>query len=301
MTDRPIPVPDEAIRAPMTDGVELAVRRYSHPTGPRLVISHGNGFAVNGYRVFWEPLLADYDVVLFDMRNHGQSGVSGADGHNYRQMSRDIESVRSFVAETWGTRRTAGIFHSMSSRAAMKQAVDGESRWDALVLFDPPSVPPRGHDLYEKMRRFEMRLIEYALNRQDRFESVDALVEAYRVAPGSKTWLPEAMEDMARAVLRPVQGEFALICQRELEATSYLAALTLDLWPTAKEMDVPAVLICADPEIEKGSPTAVPNRALCREGGIDYRAVPKTGHLLQIERPEECRAAMLDFLVDQGF
>ena len=43
-------------------------------------------------------------------------------------------------------------------------------------------------------------------------------------------------------------------------------------------------------------PTAAANRALAREGGYDYEAVPETGHLLQIERPDACRDAMLPFL-----
>jgi len=39
---------------------------------------------------------------------------------------------------------------------------------------------------------------------------------------------------------------------------------------------------------------------LAREGKYEYEFVPETGHLLQIERPEECRAAMLSFLAAQG-
>lgn len=301
MSEGSIPAPDEAVRVAMSDGVELAVSRYAHPSGPRLVISHGNGFAIHGYRVFWEPLLADFDVVLFDMRNHGQSDTNGADGHNYQQMARDIKTVRDAVEEKWGRRPTAGVFHSMSSRAAMKQAVEGDFIWDALVLFDPPNVPLKGHPLYEKMRRFETRLVEYALNREDRFESIEAMVESYRAAPGSRTWLPQAMEDMAKAVLRPGSDGFELLCRRELEASIYLAALTLELWPTAEQIGGPVTMICADPEMEKGSPTAVPNMALCTEGGYDYRSVPGTGHLLQIERPDACREAMLGFLSSRGF
>jgi pimeloyl-ACP methyl ester carboxylesterase len=302
MTHPSIPAPTEALRLPMSDGVALSVRRHARPGADRLVITHGNGFAVDGYRAFWEPLLADYEVVVFDMRNHGQSDANGADGHNYLQMSRDLASVRDFVAAEWGARRTAGVFHSMSSRAGMKQAVEGGFGWDAMILFDPPNVPLRGHALYDKMHRFETRLVEYALNRPDRFASVEAMVEGYAAAPGSRTWLPGSMVDMANAVLRPApEGGFALVCQRELEASIYLAALTLNLWPTAAQIGGPTCMICADPEMEKGSPTAIPNRTLCAEGAIAYRSIAGTGHLLQIERPDACREAMRDFLVTQGF
>ena len=65
----------------MDDGVEIVIRHHPKPGADRLYISHGNGFAVDGYRVFWEPLLADFDVVLFDMRNHGRNDATGADAH----------------------------------------------------------------------------------------------------------------------------------------------------------------------------------------------------------------------------
>src|SRR5690554_93028 len=71
--------PIDRFAARMTDGAELQVRRYGNGTGPRLVISHGNGFAVDGYRVFWQPLYDDYDVVVFDIRNHGLNEPTGAD------------------------------------------------------------------------------------------------------------------------------------------------------------------------------------------------------------------------------
>lgn len=289
--------PTDVAEAVMSDGVQLKLRRYAHETGPRLVITHGNGFAVDGYRVFWEPLLETFDVVVFDMRNHGQNTPSGADGHHYKQLSCDVASVRAAVTSHWGTRPTAGVFHSMSSRSAMKQAVEGDWIWDALVLFDPPNVPPEGHPLHKLMRRFEGKLIDYSLNRQNHFDSVVELVESFRTAPGSKSWLPQAMEDMAHAVLRPDGGEgYGLSCRRELEAAIYLAALSLDLWPSAKEIGGPFTMICGDPERERPAPTSLANKALAEEGGYHYQAIAETGHLLQIERPEACREAMISFL-----
>lgn len=102
-------------------------------------------------------------------------------------------------------------------------------------------------------------------------------------------------------MLRPRKGGFELSCRRELEASIYLAALTLDLWPMADDIGGPVTMICADPEMEGPSPTAVPNMALCAEGGYDYRSIPGTGHMLQLERPDASREAMLSFLAAQGF
>ena len=166
-------MPSERFTITLDDGAETVIRHHPRPGTTRLYISHGNGFAVDGYRVFWEPLLADFDVVLFDMRNHGESPSTGADGHHYQQMARDLTTVHARVEDRLGKSTAVGVFHSMSSRAAMKNAVDFGSPYDALVLYDPPSVPPRDHALYEAMRTFELKLVSWAAERPERFGSPD--------------------------------------------------------------------------------------------------------------------------------
>lgn len=293
--------PRSVFKLTMEDGAGIDVRRGGNPDGVRLFMSSGNGFAVDGYRVFWEPLLPQFDLILFDMRNHGRNEPCGADGHHYKQLARDLGSVFHGVDERLGHKRSVGVFHSMSARAAMKHAVQMEWVWDALVLFDPPNVPPRDHALYEAMKAFEIRLVEWALERPDSFASVDELQQIFATNRAQSRWVPQSRGDMAKAVLRPDgAGKFMLTCRRELEASIYLAALTLDLWPPASAYGGPVKLIGADPGAKGGPPTGAANQALAREGKYEYEFVPETGHLLQIERPEECRAAMLSFLGAHG-
>ena len=44
------------------------------------------------------------------------------------------------------------------------------------------------------------------------------------------------------------------------------------------------------------APSAFTCRALHEELGLSYTAVPDTTHFLQIERPEQCRRALYEFL-----
>jgi pimeloyl-ACP methyl ester carboxylesterase len=292
-----MPQPEQPFTLTMDDGARIECRRAGNPAGVRLAITHGNGFAVDGYRVFWEPLLTDFDLVLFDMRNHGRNIPTGADGHNYLQLARDVGSIRRGIDEVLGQKKTVGIFHSMSSRAAMKHAVQMGWVWDALILFDPPNVPPRGHEFYEPMRVFETKLVDFALNRPDTFDHPDDLQKIFDEGRGQSRWIPQARADMARAVLRPDgEGRYTLSCRRELEASIYLAALTLDLWPPASAYGGPVKMIGADPQWRGAPPTGVANQALAKEGGYEYESIPETGHLLQIENPQACREAMLSFL-----
>jgi pimeloyl-ACP methyl ester carboxylesterase len=59
-------------------------------------------------------------------------------------------------------------------------------------------------------------------------------------------------------------------------------------------------MIAADPDAPGAPAPAFANRALAREGGYAYEAIAGTGHLLQIQKPEECRGAMLAFLDSLG-
>jgi pimeloyl-ACP methyl ester carboxylesterase len=316
----------------MGDGAIIRVRRYARPSAMRLFVSNGNGFAVDGYYPFWGPLLDRFEVIAFDFRNHGQNPVaaSGRDGHTYAQMALDLEGVVRAVGARFGRRRSVGVFHSMSARTAMKHAVEIGFPWVALILFDPPNVPPPGHHCYEAMDVFERRLADWAMRRQDRFTDPAELARQYADTRAHSTWVAGAHALMAGAALRPCSERddtdsrgaprlrrgapsagglggppeppiyWTLACPRELEASIYLQAMTLNLWPPPDAYGGPVKLIAADPDAKGAPASAFANRALAEDFGYVYEAIPGTGHLLQIQKPEECRSAMLGFLDDLG-
>ena len=137
-----VPVPSESFDVDLEDGAQISVRRHGNRDGVRLTVTHGNGFAADAYLPFWQLLTPTYDVLVFDFRNHGQNSPAEPANHTYAQLSRDLERVRDAIDSRLGRKTTVGIFHSMSGRAAMKHAIEVGWRWDALMLFDPPNVPP---------------------------------------------------------------------------------------------------------------------------------------------------------------
>ena len=44
-----LPEPLATCTIDATDGIRISVRRHGNPDGPRLVVSHGNGLAVDAY------------------------------------------------------------------------------------------------------------------------------------------------------------------------------------------------------------------------------------------------------------
>jgi len=285
----------------LEDGAKIRMRRHGNPDGVRLLLSHGNGFAADAYYPYWQHFLQRFDLLVFDFRNHGQNMPVVPSHHTYEQLNRDLDRVLQDVEYRLGGRPTAGLFHSMSARTAMKHAIENGWRWDALILFDPPNVPPPGHPAYATMAASEKRLIEWARQRRRYFAAVEELAGEYRQSRATVRWVEGAHELMARSVLhKRADGEgYELVCDPDNEAAIYAQAMTLNLWPNARQFGGPVKLIGCDPSM-KGAATGLANQALGQEGGFDYSFVKGTGHLLQIEKPQECVRLTLEFLARCG-
>jgi len=293
-----VPAPLESFEVELEDAARVKLRRHGNRNGARVMLSHGNGFAVDAYLPFWHQLTPKYDVLVLDFRNHGQNIPVEPANHNYAQLARDLDRVLDAVNNRLGNKPTAGIFHSMSARAAMKHALELGWRWAGLVLFDPPNVPLVGHPHYAAMQTFESKLRQWALGRRRRFGTVQELADDYRGSRAAAGWVKGAHELMAESVLRrsPEGDGYVLVCAPENEAAIYAEAMTLNLWPHAAELGGPVKLIGADPHLKGGPATAQTNQALACEQGYDYDFVTGTGHLLQIEKPVECVRLVEAFL-----
>jgi pimeloyl-ACP methyl ester carboxylesterase len=295
------PAPDAVVEIAAGDGAVIRVRRHGNPRGSRLIVNHGNGFAIDGYAGFWGGFLADFEIVAFDARNHGWNDLAEPPHHDYAHLAHDLEAVRAAASAEFGAKPTAGVFHSMSAQAAMLAAGEFGWRFDALVLFDPPNMPPHG-PAREPMLAYLRALIAWAKTRCDRFADPAELAHDYAATRAGRNWAVGSHQAVAEAVLRPVaEGGWRLRCPRELEASIYRQGVTLDLWPPAGDFPGPIKLIGADPRRPRPDPTALSNQALAAEGGYDYLAMPGSGHLMQLEYPAACADAVREFFGGMGF
>ena len=79
----------------LDDGATILVRRHGRADGARLLFSHGNGFAADAYFPYWQHLLANFDLIVFDFRNHGQNVPVLPPNQNYEQLTRDLVRAQS--------------------------------------------------------------------------------------------------------------------------------------------------------------------------------------------------------------
>lgn len=297
-----VPEPAEQHLVSMSDGAQISLRRHGNPDGPRLALSHGNGLAIDAYLPTWSLLLDRYDVILFDLRNHGRNPLHTAEGHTWERITRDMPEILGGIARAFGERPVTGVFHSLSSVASIRHVLDGGTGWSSLILVDPPFYPRPGHDLIALQEDHLERMTRLARRRPESYGSVSEFAEQLAGRPQFSRWCDGMHELFAATTLRldKAAGRWVLRCPRDYEAHIFETNRDAALWPhMAEGMPVPVSIIGADPDLDdRDSPSQV-CRALALELGLPYEAVPGTTHLLQMEEPRAFVAALERLLRSQ--
>lgn len=300
-----LPEPIETFDLTMDDGAVIRLRRHGNPDGPRIMMSHGNGLAIDAYYPFWRHFLDGYELVLHDLRNHGRNPFHGPDHHTYPRFVDDLRAIIEAVPARWGAKPTAGLHHSAASLTSLYQVLQDGFGWDALVLFDPAIVPPEGHPLREQAIEFEFFMVEWAKQRPYLFESPEELAAQFLAARGLSGWIEGAHELMARSTVRETDdGRWTLTCPRELESRIYRENADQAVWNELHRLSAWSdrlLIVSGDREARGAKSPAKVCPLVAEEHGLQQTSVPGTGHFMQIEAPDACCRVSLDFLDRAGF
>ena len=263
-------------------------------------MGHGNGLAVDLYYPFWSRFLDDFDVVVYDMRNHGWNEVGPRSEHNVPNLIRDQEQVVEAVSSRYGETPTIGVFHSLSALTALLSSALGSGRTGDLaawILYDPPLYKPRlGEAEFDKSAD---RSAEIARRRTDRFGKAADFQELVHHLLLTRA-VPGAAELMAKTVLRAsADGESVeLRCPREYEAQIFAYARTYAFLVDLGDLPCPTKVVGSDPMMTFAY---MPTFNLSHINTVDYDFIPESTHFLQIEHPAECAKLMRGFLEGHGF
>ncbi|MDE0156713.1 MAG: alpha/beta hydrolase [Gammaproteobacteria bacterium] len=296
-----IPEPASVCEVRPDGDTVINLRRYGNPAGPRLVLSHGNGLAIDLYFPFWSLLMDDYDLVIYDLRNHGRNNAGAIENHNVPAFMRDHNCILAAIDEQYGEEPKIGVFHSASSLITLMSssilAIPAltleSSAFSALVLFDPPLCKPGASQ--EKFDEAAEKMAAMTRRRSNRFKSREQYVELLEFMPPFRNVVPGVGELVAATTLREAaDGDgYELCCPPEYEARiidyirSYSPLVDLD------ELHCPTKVIGADPTLPY---SYLPTIDLSDILSVDYDFLPDTTHLMQLEQPEECVATMRGFI-----
>ena len=289
-----IPAPLSTFDVRLDADTLTTVRQHGNPSGPRVVLSHGSGLAVDLYYPFWSLLAGDFDLMVYDLRNHGWNSVGAQRDHNIPTLIHDHDIILESIDREYGSKPTVGIFHSLTTLITL---LSFSRLYSALVLFDPPLTRPGAsqielHDAAERAAALIRR-------RGQRFKKREDFVEVLGIFPTFKRAAPGVHELMARTTLRQSAGSegYELRCPREYEAQlmdygrSFFPLLDLEL------VACPTKIIGADPTLPHAYLPALDQQLA---SAMDYDFIPEATHFLQLEKPAECVAVAREFLERHG-
>ena len=290
-----VPAPRRTVELRLQDGATVVLRRHGNPAGPRLLMSHGNGFAVDMYYPLWSRFLRDFDVVLFDLRNHGWNPVGHIGGHNVPQFAADIDAIGHEVERRFGGKPTVGVYHSVSALSICLSESRGEG-YDGLFLLDPPVCKPGR--TYEELDAAAERSARMTLRREVGFESLAQFVELLEFSMQFQKVVDGVRELVARTTLRPDgDNRFVLRCPREYEAriVEYLTVFAVAVDFT--KMRCPIQVLGADPTVPY---SYLPSFQLDAIMACNYDFLPEATHMLFVERPGYCADRIREFVAECG-
>ena len=287
-----LPVPASVHEVRVDADTRVFLRRHGNPDGPRLVLSHGNGLAIDLYYPFWSLLAGDFDLVVYDLRNHGWNGLSVLENHNVPTLVSDHDAILEAIDENYGKKPQAGVFHSVSALVSLLSPGRG-GRFSALVLFDPPLCKPgRSHQDFEAAA---IRAAGFTRSRTARFRSREQLSDVLPFLPPFQRFAPGVFDLMARTTLRERGDEpgYELRCPPEYEAQIIDYASVFGVAVDFETLKCPVKVIGADPTLPY---SYLPTLDMTDILSVNYDFLPEATHFLQLEKPEECAEAMREFL-----
>ena len=294
----PHPLSVEEVR--LDEHTVTLLRRHGNPSGPRLVLCHGNGLAIDLYYPFWSLLATDFDLIVYDLRNHGWNAVGPQRRHNIPTLIRDHERILDEIDRRFDDKPKVGIYHSVSalitllssSVAALSPGAQ-RNTLTAQVLLDPTLCRPGVSQLEFEVAA--LRSAELIRRRGHRFRSREEFMELLSYGRAFQRLVPGVRELMAATTLRrSTDGPgYELRCPRDYEAQImqytriYCVLVDFDLLPC------PTKVIGADPTLPY---SYLPTLDLGDMTEIDYDFLPETTHLFPVEKPAECAELIRDFL-----
>lgn len=286
-----LPSPLETLEVPVDENTTVTLRHHGNPEGPRLVLSHGNGLAIDLYYPFWSLLIDQFDLFVYDFRNHGWNPVGDRRSHNLAVFVSDNQRILRAIDHHFGSKPRIGVFHSISALTALLQASDGG--FSALVLFDPPLCKP-GFSAASLDSHSE-RLANAIRLRASKFESRMQFANLLLYAPQFDHVLPGVTDLFSQTTLRNCTSGtgYELCCPPEYEAQAIEHIYAWSVLVEFEEIGCPIKVIGADPTLPY---SFLPTTTLDEIVRLDYDFVPESTHLLQLEQPEVCVEMMLGFL-----
>ena len=224
-----------------TNGVKVEVHDLGGH-GPRLLMSHANGFHGLCWTPVAEHLTRRFHCYAHDHRGHGDTPVPKNWKIAWAGYGADTTAVAKELHEPGGI---IGVGHSMGGATLLMAAVKDPSLFRGILVYEP-IVPPA--DLRMPANRPNV-LAEGAARRKSSFKSYEEAMANYSSKLPMSAFTPEALEAYVRGGLR--EGDDGLVhlkCDPATEAENFRNPTVPQLWKKLASLEIPVWVLSGHPE-----------------------------------------------------
>ncbi len=270
-------------------------------SGPLMHMAVANGFPPQTYKPLLDPFTADYHVISLPPRGLWPGiGAPPETVGTWRELADDLLA---------GLRQhdmmdVIAIGHSFGAIASMLAVLEEPQRFRALILLDPTLLPPPIMEAFREARQRgeipRLPLVDGALKRKDRFDSLDEAFDYWRGKPLFQDWPDAVLRLYTESMTQPAaQGGLELSWPRDWEAYYYLSMYT-DGWHDLPKLRglLPTLIIRAaqsDAYVKAAGEVA---ESLLPEAA--HVTLEGYGHLFPQAAPDATRQIMADWLNTMG-
>jgi len=260
--------------------------------GPRLALTHANGFPPESYRTLIERLTGDFSVATVASRplwpDREPDEVA-----SWEPLAGDLVQL----LERHAGGAVLGVGHSLGGALMALAAARSPDLFSALVLLDPVVFSGARSMVWGLMKRLgcgrRFPLVRGAERRRDRWPDRAAVRASWGGRSVFASWDRRAFDDYLEGGLADAaDGTVTLRYPKRWEARIF-AICPHDLWPELVRVSVPALVVRGE-----RSDTLLPGAA--RRMARDMRnaelvELDGTSHFLPMERPDEVAELIVGF------
>lgn len=260
--------------------------------GPLLHFYHANGFPFRAYDEFVRELATDFQVMGLAHRATWKNTGPPSSATGWMAYADDLIAF----LEASGRHPAIGVGHSLGATATLFAASKRPDLFSALVLIEPiffstafslaiASVPLKARRLFPIVRK--------ALERPDRWRSVDEFVEFHRGKRAFARFTETSLQNYGQHGLAPDRGNaWRLTFPKAWEA--HVFSTPPYVWRHLKALALPVLGVRA--ELSDFTPKASWDKWRRWREQDAFAALPGIGHMAPLEAPRKTARLVTDWL-----
>lgn len=286
----------ESFELKLRDGTKISLQRRG--SGPRILFSHGGGFACAAFDSFLKLLAENFEVFSYDLRGHGLTESLNAtqdiQAFCVNLLFEDFVEITALLRDQFGPLPMWGVFHSISSVIALQAISKHAGILKGLVAFEPPLAGIGKWKAISDADRESLAARTY--KRTSRFKNPAVLQKKFGRHMNSKLMGDAHASELALALLREcADGEFELRCRPEIEARIYETNQHFGLWNELARIAEPVWIMAGRCEGKADYPSAIAPE-IAAAGKFELISEQGWSHLGWIEYPEQAASMVADLL-----